>query len=117
MMIFNQPDDLKSMKEMYEYHGDNWNITITIFTTWGSIGAQIYRGNLDFQIVYDLFSGPIVSTYKKYSHLIDDCREQSGVESDFEWPQWLAERIMEYDEGKKPQPAHIAYKDWQPPNQ
>jgi hypothetical protein len=75
MMIFNQPDDLKSMKEMYEYHGDNWNIAITIFTTWGSIGAQIYRGNLDFQIVYDLFSGPIVSTYKKCSHLIDDCRE------------------------------------------
>jgi hypothetical protein len=44
---------------------------------------------------------------------IDDCREQSGVESDFEWFQWLAERIMESDEGKKPQPAHIAYKDWQ----
>ena len=48
---------------------------------------------------------------------IDDCREQSDVESDFEWFQWLAERIMEYDEGKKPQPAHIAYKDWRPPNQ
>ncbi|MDG1551813.1 MAG: hypothetical protein P8Q95_08830 [Candidatus Poseidoniaceae archaeon] len=42
---------------------------------------------------------------------------QSGVESDFEWFQWLAERIMEYDEGKKIQPAHIAYRDWQPPNQ
>jgi hypothetical protein len=49
------------------------------------------------------------------SNLIDDCREQSGVESDFEWFQWLAERIMEYVEGKKPQPAHIAYKDWQLP--
>ena len=42
---------------------------------------------------------------------------QSGVESDFEWFQWLAERIIEYDEGKKIQPAHIAYRDWQPPNQ
>ena len=31
---------------------------------------------------------------------IDDYREQSGVESDFEWFQWLAERIMEYDEAK-----------------
>ena len=35
----------------------------------------------------------------------------------YSWFQWLAERIMEYDEGKKVQPVHIAYKDWQPPNQ
>ena len=30
----------------------------------------------------------------------------------YSWFQWLAERIMEYDEGKKVQPVHIAYKDW-----
>ena len=35
----------------------------------------------------------------------------------YSWFQWLAERRMEYDEGKKIQPAHIAYRDWQPPNQ
>ena len=35
----------------------------------------------------------------------------------YSWFQWLAERTIEYDEGKKIQPAHIAYRDWQPPNQ
>ena len=116
MMIFNQPDDLETMAQMKEYHGNNWDIAITIFTTWESIGAQIYHGNLDFQIVYDLFSGPIVSTFEKTKHLIFQSREQSGVEGDFEWFQWLAERIIEFNEGKTVHPAHIAYSDWTPPN-
>jgi hypothetical protein len=115
MLIFNQPQELESMQEMKEYHGENWNLAITIFTTWESIGAQIYRGYLDFQIVYDLFSGPIVSCYKRTSHLIEHCRIESGIEGDFEWFQWLAERIIEYDEGKNRLPAHKAYTDWKPP--
>lgn len=61
LLIINQPDDLETLQEMREFHGDDWNMAITIFTTWESIGAQIYRGNMDFQIVYDLFSGPIVT--------------------------------------------------------
>ncbi|MFQ3321241.1 MAG: hypothetical protein ACI9O1_000320 [Candidatus Thalassarchaeaceae archaeon] len=51
-MIFSQLDELKNLEEMKFYHGKDWNIAITILSTWVSIGAQVYLCNIDFQTVH-----------------------------------------------------------------
>jgi len=37
------------------------------------------------------------------------------VEGDFEWFQWIAKWIIEFNQGKDISPAHIAHSEWKPP--
>ena len=110
-----QPEELKTFEQFKEYHADKWPQAFSVMTTWESLGALVYRGDLSFILVYDLFSGLIQYHHKLCQNLILADRK-SGGDTRFEWFTWLAERLEEYDEGSEaPQAAHIEYKDWKPP--
>ena len=111
-----QPEELKSFDEFKVYHGDKWPEVFAVMTTWESLGALVFRGDLKFNLVYDLFSGLIQYHHKLCYKLILADRKEGG-DTRFEWFTWLAERLEEYDSGEDtPQAAHVKYKDWTPPN-
>lgn len=111
--LSHQPD-IQSMAEFQQHHGESWKHVITVATTWESLGALVHRGDLDFHLVYDLYSGLVVFTHNKMLPMIKDERKLYG-ETRLEWFTWLAERIGEFDEKNIDiKPAHIEYKDWKP---
>ena len=63
-VVFNSPEGM-SAKEFEEYHGDDMKDIVTLMTTWESIGAMIYRNELDWDLMYDYFAGAIVVTFLK----------------------------------------------------
>ena len=112
-VVFNSPENL-SAKEFEEYHEDNMKDIVTLMTTWESIGAMIYREELDWDLMYDYFAGAIVVTFQKTERLIEDWRTENNRGSYFEWMQWLAERVIALEDTSPPIPAHILHKDWSP---
>ena len=99
-----------------EHFGEDWPKVMTVLTTWESVGVLIHRGDMDFHALYDLFSGVIIKTYESFSFYFEPIREE-GNSKDMEWFIWLADRVIEYEnEGSGTAPAHIAFKDWKPPN-
>ena len=114
ILIFRQPDDLKSIEEMEAFHGSDWPKVFTVLTTWESIGVLMHEGHLDWQIVHKLYSGSIIRSWEKTEKIIYTIREATGIESAFEWVQWIAERMIEFNEQYNNEPAQFAYKDWRP---
>ena len=112
-VVFNSPEGM-SAKEFEEYHGDDMKDIVTLMTTWESIGAMIYRNELDWDLMYDYFAGAIVVTFLKTKNLIKDWRETNDRQSYFEWMQWLAEQVIALEDTEPPVPAHILHKDWTP---
>tara|TARA_B100000902_G_scaffold23515_3_gene28320 strand:+ start:4709 stop:5242 length:534 start_codon:yes stop_codon:yes gene_type:complete len=109
-----QPENLNNLDEFKEYHGEKWQEAFAVMTTWESLGALVFRGDVKFKLVYDLFSGLIQHHHKLCLKLIDSDRKNGG-DTRFEWFTWLAERLEEFDDGgAAPQAAHLEYKDWKP---
>mgnify|MGYP001166525524 FL=1 len=111
--VFNSPENLNA-EEFEEFHQGHMKDVVTLMTTWESLGAMIYRKELDWNLMYDYFAGAIVVTYLKTERVIDDWRTKNNRPSYFEWMQWLAERVMELEDGTPPVPANLLHKDWTP---
>lgn len=111
--VFNSPEGL-SAEAFEELHDGHMDDVVTLMTTWESLGAMIYRKELDWDLMYDYFAGAIVVTYLKTEQVIEDWRTNSNRPSYFEWMQWLAERVMELEDDTPPVPANILHKDWSP---
>tara|TARA_B100000287_G_scaffold97696_1_gene89758 strand:- start:83 stop:634 length:552 start_codon:yes stop_codon:yes gene_type:complete len=109
------PDDPNNFERLQNHFGENWPNVMTVLTTWESLGVLIHRGNMDFHAFYDLFSGVVVKNYEAFSFYLEPIREDPD-NKDMEWFIWLVDRIKEYEkEGSGTPPAHIAFKDWKPP--
>jgi len=106
-------EDFQTMKDEF---GDDWPKVVAVLTTWESIGALVYRGDMDFHAFYDLFSGEFQKTYEVFSFWLDPIRERDEDKT-MEWFIWLYDRVKEYEQkGSGTSPAHIAFKDWKPKN-
>ena len=109
-------DAAANFESLKNHFGENWPQVMTVLTTWESIGVLIHRGDMDFHAFYDLFSGVIVKNYEAFSFYLEPIRE-NGEDKDMEWFIWLVDRVIEYEkEGGGTPPAHLAFKDWKPPN-
>ena len=112
-VLFNSPEDMNA-KEFEEHHGENMKDIVTLMTTWESIGAMIFREELDWDLMYDYFAGAIVITFLKTRLVIQDWRDENDRQSYFEWMEWLAQKVIDLESDTPPVPAHILYKDWTP---
>jgi hypothetical protein len=112
-VVFNSPEDL-SAKDFEEYHGESMKDVLTLMTTWESIGAMIFREELDWDLMYDYFAGAVVITFQKTKRMIQEWRDENDRQSYFEWMEWLADKVTDFESGTPPTPAHILYKDWTP---
>jgi hypothetical protein len=80
--------------------------------TWESLGVLLFRREVTIDVMDDFFSGAIVISWRKLHAFIDEDRRMMGRETVWEWFQWLAQRMLAYEEKSPPSPAHIAHKDW-----
>ena len=114
IQVIEQPNDLDSWQKFKDYHGERWPQAFAIMTTWESLGAVVHRGDIDFHIVYDFFSGIVQQHHEKCQPLILSQRKTGG-DTRFEWFTWLAEQFEEYERSvETPMAAHLQYKQWRP---
>jgi hypothetical protein len=78
------------------------------------LGVLIHRGTISFEVTEELVGGAIVSVWQRFRLVTKEIRETQNYPVYMEWFQWLAERLEERERlGQTP--AHVRYKDWQPP--
>jgi len=114
-IVYSMPDGL-SKNDVEQFAGDEFHLVYAMTTPWESIGILVYRGEVSLELVDDFFSGPIIVSWRKLKNYIIGEREEVGRETINEWFQWLKERLEESETDTPPKPAHIAHKDWTPPN-
>ena len=107
------PDGL-SMDELEQHLGAKFKLVAILMTTWESLGLLVYRREVDFRLVEDFFSGPIVISWQKLQPLVSELRKRDQRNTYFEWFQWLAERLIITESEIEPTPAHIKHKHWNP---
>ena len=113
-LMFSLPDDL-SCAEVEAHVGGELQTLWVLMVTWESLGVLVYRCQVEVAIGDDLFSGPLMLSWKKLRRYVEEYRAQVQRDTYLEWFQWLAERMQEREAQTPPVPAHIACRDWRPP--
>lgn len=86
----------------------------SLLTSWEALAILLYHKEVTIDLVDDFFSGPIIVTWRKLSHYIEETRTEADRETYFEWVQWLAERMLERESRTPAVPAFVAHRDWRP---
>ena len=83
-----------------------------VTTTWETIGILVFQKELTLDLVDDFFSGPLVLTWCKLEHYLEEIRKERKRDTLFEWFQWLAERMIAHESKTQPVPGHITHRNW-----
>ena len=114
--LFQHGDEKGNFLAFKDHFGDDWPKVMTLLTTWESIGVLVHRGDMDFHVFYDLFSGVLLKSYESFAFYLDPIREDP-TNKDLEWLIWLVDRVIEYeDSGSGTLAAWFEFKDWVPPS-
>ena len=111
LCIFDLPEDA-SKQEIDKLPVDQFLAIYMVIGTWERLGVLVYRREIDWELVDDAFSGPIVQSWQKLGHYIKEFRAYVQRDTAMEWFQWLAERRMEREANSQPIPAYIAHRNW-----
>ena len=84
-----------------------------ISTTMENIGVMTFQRIVPFVVVSNLIGTSAPVLWRKLEMWVGDLREELGEETAFEWFQWLAERLEQYnvDDGKA---AYRLHAGWTP---
>jgi hypothetical protein len=100
--------DLKKIREILGPDGEDAAFLVGL--TWESIGVLVFRREVTFDLVADLFSGAITISWRKLRVFVEEDRRSLERETIWEWFQWLAERMIEREKESPPTPAHLAHR-------
>ncbi len=100
-------EDIRTKKAKIE------DSAMLISTTMENIGVMTFRRIVPFLVVSNLVGTSVVLLWHKLEHRVSGLREELDAPDAFEWFQWLAERLEEYqpDDAK---PAFEQFKSWAP---
>jgi hypothetical protein len=113
MEVVQMPDGL-DMKGVRDHLGDDLEVAMSVLLTFERIGVLVFQGELTLDIVDDALSGPIMISWQKLAKTVAEIRLAQNRETSFEWYQWLAERMAEWEARTPPVPAFIEHADWKP---
>ena len=82
--------------------------------TFEGLGVMVYRRDVPIEWVDELFRLMVTTSWDKFEPLTMEERKRLNYPGEFEWHQWLAERLVELHDGEEPVPAYEAYQDWTP---
>lgn len=100
-------------RQELEAHFEEQNALLySYFATWESLGIMVYRGQISLRLVCDFFSHPILLAWKMAETSVRETRVLAGRDTPWEWFQWLAERVADYEQENEPIPAYVEFKDW-----
>ena len=111
-LLRNLPDTV-TMAQAEQLPEEDWLLISHLRVTWESIGIMVYRKDVPLEWVDEFYRWAIITTWEKLGPMIIEDRERTGYQGMSEWVQWLAERLMERNEGREPTPAYDAYRNWE----
>jgi len=79
-----------------------------------TVGYMVFRGIVAIETVEQLLGSAITLFWARAQEWVERDRQRSGSRRQFEWAQWLAERLEERKSGRTADPAYVKYADWKP---
>jgi len=89
------------------------NAAMLICTTMENIGVMTFQRIVPFLVVNNLVGTSVVILWRKLEDWVLALRAEIDSPNGFEWFQWLAERLEQY-QPKDAKPAYEAFKAWAP---
>lgn len=111
-MILRLPDDM-SVTDIREKQGNLEDAAMLISATMENIGVMTFQRIVPFVVVNNLIGSSTTILWRKLEHWAYALREELDDPQAFEWFQWLAERLDEYQPATT-EPAYKAFKSWKP---
>ena len=111
-IVLHLPDGL-SAGEIRSKQANLEDAVILISSTMENIGVMTFQRIVPFVIVNNLVGSSVIILWRKLENWAIALRDELGDEAAFEWFQWLAERLEDY-QPRDPDPAYEAHKDWMP---
>ena len=100
-------EDIRTKKAKIE------DAAMLISTTMENIGVMTFQRIVPFLVVRNLLGTSIVVPWHKLEYWAQGLREELDSPDAFEWFQWLAERLEEY-QPVDAKPAYEEFKSWAP---
>lgn len=111
-VVLHLPDGL-SAEDMRTRKTNLEDAAMLISTTMENIGVMTYQRIVPFTIVNNLIGVSVIVLWRKLEHWTGDLRDELDEPAAFEWFQWLAERLQEYQRDGN-SPAYDEYRSWVP---
>jgi hypothetical protein len=111
-LILRQPDGLTA-EELRAREPGLEDAAMLISATMENIGVMTYQRIVPFIVVNNLIGASAPVLWRKLANWAAVLRDEQQSPAAFEWFQWLAERLAEYQPGDT-EPAYIAHKTWMP---
>lgn len=100
-------EDMRTTKPKLE------EAAMLVSSTMENIGVMTFQRIVPFVVVNNLVGSSVIILWRKLENWIVALRDELGDEAAFEWFQWLAERLEDY-QPRDPDPAYVTHKDWMP---
>ena len=110
--ILHLPDGM-SAAEMRSERSDLDDAAMLISTTMENIGVMTFQRIVPFVVVNNLIGTSTPLLWRKLERWATDLRGELAEETAFEWFQWLAERLDNYNAGGAVA-AYSAHAEWMP---
>lgn len=111
-MILRLPDDM-SVADFREKQDKLEDAAMLISATMENIGVMTFQRIVPFVVVNNLIGSSTTILWRKLEQWAYALREELDDPQAFEWFQWLAERLEEYQPDSA-EPAYKAFKSWKP---
>ena len=111
-MVLNLPDGL-SAEDIRTKQANLDAAAMLISSTMESIGVMTFQRLVPFVIVNHMIGSRDIILWRKLENWAVALRDELGDDAAFEWFQWLAERLEDY-QPRNPHPAYETHKDWMP---
>lgn len=79
-----------------------------------TVGYMVFRGIVAIETVEELLGGAITLFWARVKRWVERDRKRSMSPRQYEWVQWLAERLEERKTGIAAAPAYQKYQNWKP---
>lgn len=110
--ILRMPDDM-SVDDIRNEDPELEDAAVLISATMENIGVMTYQRIVPFIVVYNLMGASAPILWRKLEDWAVALREEQDSQAAFEWFQWLAERLADY-QSVESDPAYVAHKSWVP---
>jgi hypothetical protein len=110
--VLHLPDGMSS-EDIKKDSVETENAAMLISTTMENIGVMTFQRIVPFLVVNDLVGTSVVVLWRKLQGWTLALREELDTPNAFEWFQWLAERLEQY-QPEDAKPAYEAFKTWAP---
>jgi hypothetical protein len=76
------------------------------------VAYMVFRGIVGIDVAEEMIGGAVVNYWDRFGGWIELERKRTSSPRNFEWAQWLAERVRERRGSTEAPPAYIRYRQW-----